>query len=462
MAFAPASLPSPPAPNHTTHRKHTLMTTSSPESSTPPATSSVGIVTGNVTTPSQNPDASVRWRGGLLKLLGWLMPANLGVFLLWGAIPGVLLPLQLTALDAENKVANLAIITTIGALAAMIAQPLAGTFSDRTRSRLGRRAPWMLGGTLIGVLALIGMAIGNSIVMIAIAWVIVQIAFNLVQGPLSAILPDRVPVAARGTFSALLGTAAMLGAVGGQVLGAQFAANIPVGYIVLAIIVLLGIGAFVLFNRDNSLVDDEIAPFRLVDFLRTFWVSPRQHPDFFWAFLGRLLLYTGYFAVSGYNLYLLADYAGLGDAAVGYVAVLGLLQLAGMIPAMLVFGPVSDKVGRRKPFVFASSIIAGVGLLFPLIMPNLQGMMLMAVICGFGFGAFQAVDQALITQVLPSKDSYAKDLGVVNIAATLPQTLAPAVGGAIVLIAGYAGLFPVGFALAVLGAVCVFQIRSVR
>ena len=43
---------------------------------------------------------------------------------------------------------------------------------------------------------------------------------------------------------------------------------------------------------------------------------------------------------------------------------------------------------------------------------------------------FQAVDTALMSEVLPSAKSFAKDLGVVNIAATLPQTLAPAVAGA--------------------------------
>jgi MFS family permease len=89
-------------------------------------------------------------------------------------------------------------------------------------------------------------------------------------------------------------------------------------------------------------------------------------------------------------------------------------------------------------------------------------MMLMSVIIGVGFGAFMAVDQALMTEVLPSADSYAKDLGVVNIAATLPQTLAPAVGGAIVLAFGYAGLFPVGIVLSVLGAFCVFMIKAVK
>ena len=78
-------------------------------------------------------------RGSMTRLLGWIIPANLSIFILWGAIPGVLLPLQVTGLDPANKVASLALVTTIGAFAAMIAQPVAGAISDRTRSRFGRR-----------------------------------------------------------------------------------------------------------------------------------------------------------------------------------------------------------------------------------------------------------------------------------------------------------------------------------
>jgi len=88
--------------------------------------------------------------------------------------------------------------------------------------------------------------------------------------------------------------------------------------------------------------------------------------------------------------------------------------------------------------------------------------MIMTFIMGLGFGMFQAVDTALMSQVLPSAKSFGKDLGVVNIAATLPQTLAPAVGGAIVLSLGYAGLFPVGIVLSILGAVCVWFIKATR
>lgn len=201
---------------------------------------------------------------------------------------------------------------------------------------------------------------------------------------------------------------------------------------------------------------------KLGDFLKTFWVSPRKNPDFFWVFVGRLLLYTGYFAVTGYNLFILQDHVGLGDEGVGQVAVLGLVALLGMLPAIIIAGALSDKLRRRRIFIFISSALVGLGMLFPLFSPTSTSMLIMSFVAGIGFGAFQAVDQALMTEVLPDASSYGKDLGVVNIAATLPQTLAPGVGGAIVLAFGYGGLFPVGIALSLLGAFAVYFIKSVR
>jgi MFS family permease len=407
-------------------------------------------------------DARQPIHGAMRGLLVMFIPANLALFMVYGAVPGVLLPTQVAALDPANKVANLAIVTTIGALAAMIAQPVAGAISDRTRSRFGRRAQWIVAGALIGGLGLVGLAFANGLVQITIAWAIAQIAYNFAQGPLSAIVPDRVPKWALGTFAAIGGMASMLGAVGGQVAGAAFAKSLGTGYLFLAGLGVILLTVFVVFNRDTSSTDAERIPFRLADFLRTFWVNPLTHPDFFWAFAGRLLLYTGFFSVFGYNLYLLQSYIGLGDKAVGYVPLLGLLSLAGMVPAIVIGGLLSDRLGRRKIFVFLSSVIVGLGLIVPIFDPTLPGMMIETVICGIGFGAFQSVDQAVMNQVLPNVSTFAKDLGVVNIAATLPQVLAPAVGGGIVILFGYVGIFPVAIGLSVLGAFAVLFIKAVK
>src|SRR3712207_710904 len=182
---------------------------------------------------------------GLRRLMWWIIPANLSIFLIWGAVPTILLPQQITMLfGEEDKVANLAIVATIGGFTAMIAQPIAGQISDRTRSRFGRRAPWITLGALAGALALVGLASASSLVGVIIAWTLVQICYNFAQGPLSAVMPDRVPVKRRGTFAALSGIGLMVGVLGGAIAGALFYNSITVGYVIFAVfaVVILEIG----------------------------------------------------------------------------------------------------------------------------------------------------------------------------------------------------------------------------
>lgn len=438
-----------------------MTTASTPEPTTDLGPDDLDAVAASVEDAAGNEDPPAPIKG-VRRLLAWIIPANLGIFLIWGAVPGILLPAQISAQFGEaDKVANLTLVATIGAFCSMLAQPIAGQISDRTRSRFGRRAPWIFLGALAGGLSLIGLAFANSLVAVVIAWSLVQITYNVAQGPLSAIMPDRVPLKRRGTFAALSGIGLMVGALGGQIVGSLFFNSIAAGYVTFAVFSLVVLTLFIVFNPDHSSEELEPEPFRFIDFLRTFWVNPVKHPDFFWAFTGRLLLYTGYFAVTGFQLYLLTDYFGV-EQPEAVIPMLGLISLVGILAATVVSGPLSDKVGRRKPFVFASSIVTGFALVVPWAWPDLTAWMVFTFVSGLGFGMFQAVDTALMSEVLPSAKSFAKDLGVVNIAATLPQTLAPGVAGAIVLGLGYSALFPVGIVLSVLGAFAVWPIKAVK
>jgi len=398
----------------------------------------------------------------LKRLFGFSVPLFLSVYLIVGAIPGVLLPLQVAGIDEANKVGNLALITGIGAIVAMIASPIAGLISDRTRSRFGRRAPWLVVGALTTGLTLVGMGFANGVVQLVIGWSIAQLFLNLLISPLSAIMPDRVPAPRRGVFSALVGIGTMLGAIGGQSVGAAFAGNVPMGYFVIPGIAIVVAVLFVVFCRESSTLEMEREPFSLKVLLQMFWVSPRRHPDFAWGFLGRLFLYTGYFAITGYQLYLLQDYIGLGADAIGMLPLLGLINVTALMVSTAVSGPLSDRFQRRKVFVIAASLIMALGMVIPVFLPSVTGMVLFSIVVGLGFGAYAAVDGALMSELLPSSGTYAKDLGVLNLAATLPQTLSPFVGGAIVLAFGYVALFPIGIVLAVLGALAIIPIKSVR
>ena len=436
------------------------MTTPSESAAPPDSVEPIDLAFIEEASGNQDPPTPIK---GVRRLLGWIIPANLGIFLIWGAVPGILLPHQITLLDPDpvRKVANLAVIMTISAFAAMLAQPIAGQISDRTRSRFGRRAPWIFLGVLAGGLSLVGLAFANSLVGIAIAWVLVQVCYNFAQGPLSAVMPDRVPLSRRGTFAALSGIGLMVGAIGGQVIGSLFFNSLTVGYLFFAAFSLVALTLFIIFNPDYSSKDMPLEPFSFPDFLRTFWVNPVKHRDFFWAFTGRLLLYTGYFAVTGFQLFILTDYLGV-EKPETVIPVIGIVSPVGILLATVVSGPLSDKLGRRKIFVFVSSVVTGLALIVPWVSPTFQSWLIMTFVAGLGFGMFQAVDTALMSEVLPSAKSFAKDLGVVNIAATLPQTLAPGVAGAIVLAFGYAALFPVGIVLSLLGAFAVWPIKAVR
>ncbi|MFZ4842682.1 MFS transporter [Mycetocola saprophilus] len=404
-----------------------------------------------------------RVRGPLLRLLFSILGANLGVFFLWGAIPGILLPLQIQAFGEGQKAQNLALVLAVGAVVALIAQPLAGMVSDRTRSRFGRRSPWMIIGALVGGMGLIGIASASTLVQIVISWCVVQLAYNFSQGPLSAVMPDRVPGPVRGLFSAFTGLGVMAGMAGGQVIASGFADSVPAGYLFFAGVALVVLVAFVLLNPDRDNRGEPREPFDAKTFFHTFWVNPVKHPDFFWGFSGRMLLNVGTNLVVGYQLYILQDYIGLGGEAIRLVPLLAVINLVATTLAVLISGPLSDRLGRRRIFVVIAGIGMAVGFSVPWIAPSITGVLIYAALGGFFSGVFQAVDTALMSEVLPSTTSFAKDLGVLNIAATLPQTFGPALAGFIVVFfGGYVMLFPIAIVLVVLGAIAVIPIRSVR
>ncbi|PRB03439.1 MFS transporter [Microbacterium sp. MYb64] len=398
------------------------------------------------------------------RLFAGLPLANFATSLVWGSVPTVLLALQVQeSLGEADKVANLAIITTIGGIFSVLSQPIAGALSDHTRSRFGRRAPWIALGGLLGGLALIGMSFASTLASFTVGWVAIIIGFNFVQGPLTAIIPDRVPRTLRGTFAALLGLGLMVGSMGGQIFASAMSKHISLAYYLLAGFAVIVLTLFLTLAPDRSSTGLVREPFRLRSFLGTFWVDPRKHPDFAWAFTSRLLLYTGYNVVFGYKLYLLQDYVGLGEAATGVLPIMGIAAVLGLLSTTVVAGRLSDRLGRRRIFVLVSATVVAIAVLVPLFLPNTTGILIMAALGGMGFGCFQAVDTALITEVLPAEADYGKDIGVVNMASTLPQVLAPSIAGLIVITSGgFALLFPIAAISALLAGIVILRVRSVR
>lgn len=389
-----------------------------------------------------------------------LLLANSSMLAVYMGVGSVLLPLQIAAIDPVNKVAVLGVIGGVSAIFATAFNPIAGALSDRN----GRRNPWILGGALAALAGLAFIGSVDTVLLVGIGWCLVQATMNVYQAAVTAIVPDRVPVARRGTASALVGLALPVGGTVGVMIASQTTGRLTTGYLVLGA---LAAGAALLlaaFCRDVPRRREPVPSVPKRERLAAFLSALADH-DFRWAFIGRALLVLGYFSVVGYQLYILDDHIALPDglAPAEAIAVLTPVSMAAMALSTVVGGLLSDRWNRRKIFVGVSAALAGAAMAIPAISPTWTGMLVFSALNGLGFGCFMAVDTAVVTLVLPRAEDAARDMGVLNVANAGPQIIAPFVASAIVTtLGGYTPLFVIGGALSLLGALSVVLIRGVR
>ncbi|MFI7080466.1 MFS transporter [Micromonospora sp. NPDC049903] len=398
---------------------------------------------------------------------GWialLFAANLGVWMAFFTPIQVLLPQQLGQIAPTNKETMLAVVTGLGALAAVIVNPVVGALSDRTCLRIGgrefgRRHVWTLGGAVLGALSLALLAQAQTVLGVVVGWIAAQTCFNAMLASLTAAVPDRVPVAQRGGVSGWVGIPQALGLVLGVVLVTAVVTGNAAGYLAIAAAVLLFALPFALRTTDDPLPRTHRPALR--GLLAGMWVSPRRYPDFGWAWITRFLVQLGNAFGTLYLLYFLTDEVRMADPE-GGLLVLILLYTAGLMATTVVAGRLSDRSGKRKIFVIVAGMVIAVAALLLAVAPTWPMAIVAALLLGAGYGVYLSVDAALITQVLPRATDRAKDLGVINIANSAPQVLGPAISAPIVVyLGGYPALYATTAVVTVLGSVLVLKIRSV-
>ena len=166
-----------------------------------------------------------------------------------------------------------------------------------------------------------------------------------------------------------------------------------------------------------------------------------------------------------YLLYFLRDkvklYAHTHIPAATGLLILILIYTVCVVLTAIVGGVISDRIGKRKMIVTVSGALMGLAALLLTFVENWDAALVAAVLFGMGFGAYLAVDQALITQVLPAAADRAKDLGIINIAIVGPAAIGAAIAGPLVILGGYPTLFAGTAVVAALGSIFVWKIKSV-
>lgn len=398
---------------------------------------------------------------------GWFVLFTLAWLAIWTA---QLTPLQLLIplqLDTPNSadgwisgVVSSGFVLAIGGLAGVIAGPLAGGMSDRTRGAFGRRRPWALGGTVLGAGSLVGIAVATGPVGVGIAWVGVSVGVAVASAAFTAMIADQL-TDQRGGAAAAISSAQAVGIVVGVGVIVLLGLGVFTGYLTLAGILLVGAGSAALLLPDPP-APSATAGARTVRTLRARLAAFADH-DFAWLLWGRLVVNIGNALGTGLLLFYLLYGLGRGAGSEDDLLLLIVVYTVFVVAASVVAGAVSDRRGHRVGLTLTSALIQGAAPLLIALVPSFETTLVAAALLGVGYGGYMSVGLALATDLLPFPDDTARDLGFVNVAAALGQLLGPLIGaGLVALVGGFWLLFAVGGALSVLGGLMVLPIRADR
>lgn len=432
----------------------TLRLRDAPES---PVTTSTATVLEDVTGP-----VSRKWI--------WLMVvAQFGVFVAFITPLAISLSIRLQAV-APGHAEYLGYITGAGAGVVVLTGPFLGMMSDRTRTRIGRRRPFMIGGMVLGMVSLFVMATAPSALLLGLGWVLAQLGWGQTLSALQIRTADRLPEQQRGRVAGLTGFATQIAPVLGVSIAGAFAGDALLLFFVPGILGAVLVLFFVVFLPEPDSRRMVLPELRVATVLRKLVFNPRRYPDFAWNWLGRFFFYFGLSLNTTFTAFFFAQRLGITVTAVaGVIAVLSLGGIVTTVVGALGGGFLSDKLKRRRVFVLLSGILFAAGAVTMALSPSLPLLVTGSLISGVGIGMFSAVDQALLLDVLPERDTDAgRFMGITGFATSVPQAVAPLIAPLFLVIGAAGGeknytlLYLLAGVFTVIGGLLALRVRSVR
>ncbi len=384
-----------------------------------------------------------------------LMLANLGTNVaLIAPIQNVLPRMVEAAAGTGDKALGLGLVTGLGALAALIFNPLAGHYSDRWVSADNRTGMIVI-GLVTGGIAHTVLGYQHSLLSITIWWVLCQATINIAYAPMSAIVVDHVDRRSWGLVWGLVSGAQAVGLVVGLAAIVLVFRSVTAGMTVIAlgyVVCLIPlVGVLLRLPRVSYQAGPPALGRSGRPDLRALLAT---NGGFGLVFIGKFLIMLAETIALLYLYYYLQDAVHDRDPGDGQLILILIATVAAVIATVAV-GRVADlSAGYRRYAVFSSLLMA----LTAFVLAGTATWVLV-VACAFalgaGYGAFQSVSQALSLVVLPSPANAGRDLGIINVAAAVPQVIGAPIAGLVVSEAGgyrglfvFAGLLAAGAALA--------------
>jgi len=316
------------------------------------------------------------------------------------------------------------------AVISILVQPTVGSISDYTVSRWGRRKPYIVIGSVLDVVFLVGIATSNTILMLGAFAALLSVSTNIARGPFQGYVPDLVPEQQVGLASAMVGLMQILGNVTGFVLvtAAVLMGQIEVAIFVVALVELVTMAAVVLRVGEGQPPKPRNGKsWRTI--AREVWgTDVLKERSYVWLLASRFFFLMGGAVLVNLILTYLKQTHNLGEDAANSTNLVMLVTIViANVIAIIPSARISDRIGR-KPVIYASCVIGFIGILLAALAPAVPLAIVGGALFGASAGTFLAVDWALMTDIIP-KASSGRYMGLSNVATTSSTVIAVATAG---------------------------------
>jgi MFS family permease len=339
-----------------------------------------------------------------------------GLSFMWSALHPIILPaVLLNYVPDAKKNTYLGLLTFVGLIIAMVVQPISGALSDGWKSRIGRRRPLAILGTLFDLVFLSILAWVGGFAWLFIGYIGLQFSSNIAHGPMQGLLPDRVPKTQLGAASSLKTFMDMLALIIASLLAGRMLDPVtrnPTN-IMLVVIGLLAISAAItiLGVKEEPAQAHERTDWKAV--FGQFKIKFSDNPDYWWLMVERTLFLLGIYGVQTFAQYYLQDVLQVPDPPKQTGDLLAALTIA-IVMLVLIGGWLTDKYGAKKVLYFAT-FIASAGIFLMVFARDMRGLLIFGSLFGSGIGLFLTANWALANTLAPEEEA-GKYLGFTNLA----------------------------------------------
>lgn len=368
-------------------------------------------------------------------------------------------------------------IMSIDNVFALFLLPIFGAFSDKVKTPIGRRMPFILVGTALAFVFLLILPFADrteNLVLFVVALFVLLVSMGTYRSPAVALMPDLTPKALRSKANAVIN---LMGAVGGVYTLAMIKVLVGKGdrpnyyplFLSVGLLMVIGVAILFITIKENKLrrefgvdseAEQEIAKQEALEMQAENAQKSDKLPKDVMRSLIFILLSVAFWFIA-YNAVTTAfsRYATevWGLEGGGYADCLMIATVAAII-SYIPIGAISSKIGRKKT-ILIGIVLLGSCFLAAGIYPTYHWtMVIFFAIIGFAWAAIGVNSYPMVVEMSKAGD-VGKYTGYYYTFSMAAQVITPILSGALLEHVSYRTLFPYSVTFCVLAFITMSQVK---